>query len=110
MSCIENHDDLCLVYKIMMIYVLYITDDDIRFSSTDLYSNDYHLIAANLKNINELEHKFTECGVDKTLPTLFIAECVLVYIEKSDTDNLFNWLTKNFPTVLLIYYEQVGCL
>lgn len=83
-------------------------DDDIQFSSTDLYSKDYHLIAANLKNLNELDHKFKECGIDKSLPTLFIAECVLVYIEKSDTDNLFNWITKNFPTVLLIYYEQVN--
>lgn len=83
-------------------------DDDIRFSSTDLYSKDYHIVAANLKNLKEFEHKLTDCGIDKSLPTLFLAECVLVYIDKTDTDNLFHWITKNFPSVLFINYEQVN--
>lgn len=83
-------------------------DDDIKFSTTDLYSKDYHLIAANLKNLKELEAKLKDCGIDNNLPTAFIAECVLVYIEKQNTDTLLEWMTEKFPTVVFINYEQVN--
>jgi len=44
------------------------------------------------------------------MPTIFIAECVLVYIEKSDTDNLMKWITNKFKSVFFVNYEQVSCL
>ena len=87
-----------------------IPDEEIRFCNTDLHGKDYHLVAANLKNLTELDKKLTESGVDKNMPTIFIAECVLVYIEKSDTDSLMKWITNKFKSVFFVNYEQVSCL
>jgi len=86
---------------------IYVSDEEIRFCSTDLHGKDYHLVAANIKNLPELDKKLTECKVDKNLPTIFIAECVLVYIEKASTDALLHWAKDTFPTVFFVNYEQV---
>ncbi|XP_052784460.1 leucine carboxyl methyltransferase 1-like [Mya arenaria] len=83
-------------------------DEEIRFSTTDLHGKDYHLVAANLKNLKDFNKKLGECGIDKTLPTIFIAECVLVYIEKDCTDALLKWTVDNFSTVFFVNYEQVN--
>ncbi|KAL4220672.1 Leucine carboxyl methyltransferase 1 [Mactra antiquata] len=83
-------------------------DDDIKFSSTDLHSKDYHIVSANLKNLSELDKKLHECELDKNLPTAFVAECVLVYIDKTNTDSLLKWIAETFNTVLFINYEQVN--
>lgn len=65
-------------------------------------------MAANLKNLQELQHKLKECDIDYSVPTVFIAECVLVYIEKSKTDELLKWISSHFKTAFFINYEQVG--
>lgn len=87
-----------------------ISDDDgeIKLSPTDLHGKDYHLVAANLKNLSELQHKLKECEIDYTVPTIFIAECVLVYIEKSKTDELLKWISDRFSSAVFINYEQVN--
>ena len=76
-------------------------------SSTDLHGKDYHLVAANLKNLSELQHKLKECDIDYSLPTIFIAECVLVYIEKNKTDELLRWISDHFSSAVFVNYEQV---
>ncbi|KAH3806062.1 leucine carboxyl methyltransferase 1-like [Dreissena polymorpha] len=82
--------------------------EEVKFNATDLHGKDYHLVAANLKNLAELDQKLHESGIDKTLPTIFIAECVLVYIEKSNTDAILKWVTDNFSTTFFVNYEQVN--
>ena len=86
------------------------TDGEIKLSTTDLHGKDYHLVAANLKNLKELEHKLHECDIDYSMPTIFIAECVLVYIEKNKTDELLKWITEHFSSAFFVNYEQVGKL
>lgn len=83
-------------------------DEEIKFSTSDLHSKDYHLIAADLRNLVDLKKKFEECKVDFNLPTMFIAECVLIYIENSKTNALLKWITDNFLSVFFVNYEQVN--
>jgi len=83
--------------------------EDISFNQYDLHSNVYHLVSADLRNIKQLEEKlFNNCKLDRTLPTLFISECVLVYISKQHTENLLNWITSNFQQPVFVNYEQVN--
>lgn len=42
------------------------------------------------------------------LPTLLIAECVLVYIEPNLSSQLINWAGKRFSTALFLNYEPVS--
>ncbi|KAJ8310262.1 hypothetical protein KUTeg_012624, partial [Tegillarca granosa] len=83
-------------------------DGEIKLSLSELHASDYHLIAANLRNLQEVEKKLEDCGIDKTLPTVFIAECVLVYIDVKSTNELLKWIKDKFKTVLFLNYEQVN--
>lgn len=85
-------------------------DGEIKLSTTDLHGKDYHLVSANLKNLKELEHKLHECDIDYSMPTIFIAECVLVYIEKNKTDDLLKWITEHFTSAFFVNYEQVNMI
>jgi [phosphatase 2A protein]-leucine-carboxy methyltransferase len=76
-------------------------------SKTEIHSQDYHLISANLRDIKELENKLHDCHIDKSLPTVFITECVLVYIDLDKTNILLKWISDNFQTALFLNYEQV---
>lgn len=76
-------------------------------SKSELHSGKYHLVSANLKNLPLVETKLTSCGINRSLPTLFLSECVLVYIDVVDTQKLIKWIADNFPTAFYINYEQV---
>jgi len=66
------------------------------------------LLAADLREIGALESKLKEIGVDKSLPTVFITECVLVYMEPEHSAAIVNWAGGNFKTAIFINYEQVN--
>lgn len=83
-------------------------DEDIQFSLTDLHSAAYHVVAVDLRNLSELEAKLAACNVDKSLPTAFIAECVLVYMPTDKSDRLVKWIAENFSTSFFLNYEQVN--
>ena len=76
-------------------------------SKSELHAGDYHLVSADLRKMSEVEQKLADCGLDKTLPTLFISECVLVYIDIQHTQQLLKWISDNIPTAMFINYEQV---
>lgn len=82
-------------------------DSDIKIDKYDLHGSNYHLVGANLRNLNELDSKLSICGVDRNLPTIFLAECVLIYMEVKHSSALLQWITDNFMSAFFINYEQV---
>lgn len=46
-------------------------------------------------------------GLDKTLPTMFLTECVLVYMEPEKSREVIKWVGTNFSTALFLNYEPV---
>jgi O-methyltransferase involved in polyketide biosynthesis len=58
----------------------------------------YSLIAADLRDIPALDQAMTEAGFDHNLPTLFIAECLLVYLPENDASALLKWASGNNST------------
>ncbi|KAI1896018.1 hypothetical protein AGOR_G00090480 [Albula goreensis] len=42
------------------------------------------------------------------LPTLFMAECVLVYMTPEQSSKLVRWVADTFPTAMFVNYEQVN--
>lgn len=83
-------------------------DGDIRLSPTDLHATNYHLIGVDLRNIDELVAKLKTSEVNFSLPTIFLAECVLVYMEPKNCFNLLRALAEQFPAAAFINYEQVN--
>lgn len=56
--------------------------------------------------LNYVYHSFI-CFFSPRLPTLFMSECVLVYITPEQSSKLVRWIADTFPTAMFINYEQV---
>lgn len=104
-------------------------DGEIRFSPTDLHATNYHIVGLDLRSVDEVSNKLKQSDVDFNLPTIFLgelraakntalmlinpsnpllAECVLVYIETANCNNLLKWLSTNFSSAAFVNYEQVN--
>jgi len=83
-------------------------EGEIKLSKTDLHGTNYHLVAADLGNVQSLEQKLIESEVDFCCPTLVLAECVLVYVNHTRTEEMTKWLGEKFQAVTFINYEQLN--
>lgn len=67
---------------------------------TGITSPDYALVPTDLRAIDALSGSlFSPTSVpilDKTLPTLLLAECVLIYLPPTAVDGLIDWFATNF--------------
>ena len=77
------------------------------FGKADLHSSKYHLLPCDIQNTKELESKLVSSGIDKTKPTLFLCECLLVYIPGIPVQDLVSWVA-TFPTCQFVSYGPVG--
>ncbi|NWZ58333.1 TYW4 protein, partial [Haliaeetus albicilla] len=68
---------------------------------------DYKLLGVDLSELSELERAFEEAGLDNGIPTLFIAEVVLTYMENSRSDALIQWAAEHFSQACFLLYEQM---
>jgi hypothetical protein len=41
------------------------------------------------------------------LPTLFLSECVLIYLKAEYSDKVIGWAAETFPLSCFITYEQI---
>lgn len=83
-------------------------DGDIRISSTELHATNYHLVGTDIRNLQELGQKLKESEVDMSIPTIFLTECVLVYVELHHSEALLQWIADHFQSALFINYEQAN--
>ncbi|XP_031554492.1 leucine carboxyl methyltransferase 1-like [Actinia tenebrosa] len=97
--CIRSRRQLQEVFK---------TEDNLKIEEKEIHSNCYHLLAADLRDVDVIESKITSIGLDRSLPTVFITECVLVYMEPNKSATLINWAGSHFKTALFLNYEQVN--
>ena len=81
-----------------------------KITNTDLHAGQYHIVAADLRNVSELTKKLSECGIDFELPTCFLTECVLVYMPPEASENLLRWIPERFKSAFFVNYEQVMLL
>lgn len=84
------------------------SDGEVRFNPTDLHAANYHIMGLDLRNVDEVENKLKQAEVDFSIPTIFLAECVLVYIETNYCTNLLKWLSGHFSSAVFVNYEQVS--
>ena len=85
-------------------------NDEVKFSRTDLHGANYHIIAANFTDLKALESKLQECaGFSYDMPTIFIAECVFVYIDSGKTNSFLQWVSTKFhSSIAIINHEQLN--
>ena len=61
---------------------------------------------------SELESKLQKAGFDKSVPTLFLSECVLIYMQQSEADSVLEWIAQHSldkdVSRMIAIYEQVN--
>uniref|UniRef100_A0A8C3V9G7 Leucine carboxyl methyltransferase 1 n=1 Tax=Catharus ustulatus TaxID=91951 RepID=A0A8C3V9G7_CATUS len=82
--------------------------DSLLIDSHSLDSSRYSILGADLRCSADLEEKLRKHGLDGHLPTLLVAECVLVYMTPQQSANLLRWAASTFPVAMVINYEQVN--
>ncbi|XP_053326824.1 leucine carboxyl methyltransferase 1 [Spea bombifrons] len=82
--------------------------ESLLIDAHSLDSSRYSIIGGDLRNPKDLEEKLKKFGMDTELPTLLIAECVLVYMTPEQSSCLLKWATDTFSTAMFINYEQVN--
>lgn len=73
-----------------------------------MHATNYHIVGVDLRSVDEVANKLKQSDVDFSVPTIFLAECVLVYIETANCNNLLKWFASNFQSAAFINYEQVN--
>lgn len=84
--------------------------DSLLLDAHSLDSDRYCIIGADLREISSLDEKLKKFQLNPELPTLFMSECVLVYMTPQQSSNLLHWAADSFPTAMYINYEQVNML
>ncbi|KAG7399001.1 hypothetical protein PHYBOEH_009994 [Phytophthora boehmeriae] len=71
-------------------------------------SATYSLIECDLGDVNRLDTAFNAAGVERNLPTLILAECVLSYLAPEKGTLLLRWLADSFPSGSVALYDPIG--
>ena len=74
-------------------------------SETEVHSPKYYLLEGDLREWETLMKKLLEFGFDKSLPTLWLSECVLIYLEPEDGDRIVEWVGRNMSHAAFVTYE-----
>ncbi|CAH1758045.1 1807_t:CDS:2 [Entrophospora sp. SA101] len=81
---------------------------EIGKGETEIYGIDYCLLSGDLRNFeSDLIPIMESKGFDRSLPTLFLSECVMIYMDPTDSDKLVEWIGKNMRLAIFIVYEQI---
>lgn len=82
---------------------------NIRFKGDGMHSDQYHILTFDLRQVDKssLLRRLTEdCNLDLNVPTLCIAECVLVFMPIENSNSLIHWFSLHFKHPSFINYEQ----
>lgn len=79
---------------------------DFKVTDYGLSSSRYHLLCADLRDVKSVEARLSDAGVSLSLPTLFLSECAITYLEETKSDNLIHWATQ-FENATFVTYEQI---
>lgn len=64
------------------------------------------MIAGDLRDFGDILTKLESRGLDKSLPTLFLSECVLIYLDTEVGDSIV-CKASSFPLASFVTYEQI---
>jgi len=93
--------------KLMEIIGKFSKDAVIDANVGELRSNNYNIIPTDLRDISRVSGQLQEHGFDLTVPTLFLSECVLIYLKAQHSQAIVQWIKGNVTTGIMACYEQI---
>ncbi|KAJ1738650.1 carboxy methyl transferase for protein phosphatase 2A [Coemansia sp. RSA 1250] len=95
------------VYKTPALRSLLPQDMVVANGGTELHSHEYSLISGDLREFANVVPKLMARGFDCSQPTLFLSECVLIYLDPKHSDQIISWITENMKHAGILTYEQI---
>ncbi|KAJ3149515.1 hypothetical protein HDU86_006920 [Geranomyces michiganensis] len=75
---------------------------------TELHGSDYHLLAGDLRTFDsDVSEKMLAAGFQHDAPTLFLSECVLVYLEPATSEQILRAAAAMVRSGIFVVYEQI---
>ncbi|XP_043567665.1 leucine carboxyl methyltransferase 1 isoform X2 [Chiloscyllium plagiosum] len=84
------------------------SSSSLLIDGSNMDSDRYAIIGQDLRDLPTLTERLKKFGLDTNLPTLLLAECVLVYITPEKSTELIKWASTTFHTTMFVNYEQVN--
>jgi hypothetical protein len=78
----------------------------IEGGGTELISADYWLLSEDLTSFDRILQRMVSMGFDTQLPTLFLSECVLVYLDPKIANSIIS-TTSTLSNPVFVTYEQI---
>eukprot|EP01029_Cantina_marsupialis_P028468 TRINITY_DN776200_c0_g1_i1.p1 TRINITY_DN776200_c0_g1~~TRINITY_DN776200_c0_g1_i1.p1 ORF type:complete len:340 (+),score=98.35 TRINITY_DN776200_c0_g1_i1:21-1040(+) len=100
LKIIESHDEL-------KSHIKFDSATHIDRERGELISEDYSIMTGDLRETEEVKENLRKAGIDFSLPTMIISECVLVYIEPAEASKLIGDLCDMFSSAVFATYEQI---
>jgi tRNA wybutosine-synthesizing protein 4 len=82
-------------------------------SSSSAHKWEYHLVGADLRDAKALESQLQAANMDVSLPTLFLSECCMVYMDPDHSDGVIRMVADLFGEekkgggAVFVTYEQL---
>ena len=65
-------------------------------NNTDLHGTDYHIVACDFTRTSDLEKKLEACNWNYNVPTVFVSECVFIYLDPEKVTDFLKWIKLKF--------------
>ncbi|KAJ4895082.1 Leucine carboxyl methyltransferase [Raphanus sativus] len=82
-------------------------NSSISIEEGQVLTDHYKLLPVDLRDIPKLRDVISFAGMDPSLPTFIIAECVLIYLDPDSSRAIVNWASEAFSTAVFFLYEQI---
>ena len=84
-------------------------DGDSKVEKGNLLSKDYFLFECDITDNSAIDAKLCEIpNFDFTVPTIVLAECLLVYLKKETSYSILKNFTTIFKNIILLEYDLIG--
>ncbi|KAJ1990872.1 carboxy methyl transferase for protein phosphatase 2A, partial [Coemansia thaxteri] len=96
------------IYRHQPLKSLLPKDTKVALGGSELHSSRYSLISGDLREFrSQIVPKLVENGFDCSQPTLFLSECVLIYLDPQYSDEIIDWVTEAVANAAILTYEQI---
>ncbi|KAI8053152.1 S-adenosyl-L-methionine-dependent methyltransferase [Gilbertella persicaria] len=80
---------------------------EIERGGMDFKSDHYCLLGGDLRDWQDVSKRLIKAGLNVELPTLFLSECVFIYLSPSDSSHILQWITDHMKNAMFALYEQI---
>ncbi|KAJ3299696.1 hypothetical protein HK104_007624 [Borealophlyctis nickersoniae] len=85
-----------------------IGDHKVAGGGTELLADRYCLIAGDLRQFaTAVIPRLVSLGFDRSLPTLFLSECVLIYLHPAESSSIVSTAAEAVDSGVFVTYEQI---